>query len=47
MTRKHSVKLFYLFFSEKQNIASKITLIDEDKTITSDDQLTSEELNYF
>ena len=43
--------LFYFFlfvcFFEKGNITSKITVIDEDKTIISDNQLISEELNYF
>ena len=35
------------FFSEKRKITNKITLVDEDETVISDDQLISEELNQF
>ena len=35
------------FFSEKRKIANKVTLVDEDETILSDDQLISEKLNQF
>ena len=35
------------FFSEKRKIKNKITLVDEDETIMSDEQLISEELNQF
>ena len=35
------------FFSEKRRITNKITLVDEDKTVISDDRLISEELNQF
>ena len=45
MTIKHSRKLFNLFFSEKGKITNKITLVDEDETVISDDQLIPEELN--
>ena len=35
------------FFSEKRKISNKITLVDDNETIVSDDQLVSEELNSF
>ena len=35
------------FFSEKRRITNKLTLVDEDETVISDDQLMSEELNQF
>ena len=35
------------FFSEKRKITNKITLVDEDETVISDDQLISEELISF
>ena len=47
MTTKHYGKLFNLFFSEKRKIINKITLVDEDEIVISDDQLISEELNQF
>ena len=37
----------YSFFSEKRKITNKITNVDEYKTVISDDQLISEELNEF
>ena len=35
------------FFSEKRKITNKITLVDEDETVLSDDKLISKELNQF
>ena len=35
------------FFSEKRKVTIKITLVDEDETVISDDQLILEELNQF
>ena len=35
------------FFSEKRKILNKITLVDDNYTIVSDDQSISEELNNF
>ena len=36
-----------LIITKKQKITYKITLVDEDKAVISDDQLISEELNQF
>ena len=36
-----------LIIIKKQKITYKITLVDEDKAVISDDQLISEELNQF
>ena len=47
VTIKHSGKLFNCFFLKKRNITNKITLVDEDEKVISDDQLISEELNQF
>ena len=35
------------FFSEKRKISNKITLVDDNDTIVSNDQSISEELNTF
>ena len=37
----------FRFFPEKRKITDKITVADEDKTVTSDNQLIPEELNQF
>ena len=42
-----SVEKYSAFFSEKRKITNKITNVDEYKTVISDDQLISEELNQF
>ena len=39
--------MFFLFFFEKRKILNKITLVDGNDTIVSDDQSISEELNTF
>ena len=46
MTIKHSGKLFNLFFL-KNEITNKATLVDDNETLISEDQLISEELNQF
>ena len=40
-------KYIQLFFSEKRKLSNKITLVDDNDTIVSDDQSISEELNTF
>ena len=45
--KKTFSKTIQHFFSAKQKITNKITLVDEDEIVISDDQLTSEELNQF
>ena len=42
-----SVEKYLVFFSEKRKITNKITNVDEYKTVISDDQLISKELNQF
>ena len=42
-----SVEKYSAFFSEKRKITNKITNVDEYKTVISDDQLISKELNQF
>ena len=42
-----SVEKYSAFFSEKRKITKKVTYVDEYKTVISDDQLISEELNQF
>ena len=47
VTIKHFGSTFSRFFSEKRKISNKITLVDDNDTIVSDDQSISEELNTF
>ena len=39
--------IFSTYFSEKRKITNKITVVDEDETVISDDQLITKELNQF
>ena len=39
VTIKHSRKIFNCFFLKKRKITNKITLVDEDEKVISDDQL--------
>ena len=47
VTIKHFGSTFSRFFSEKRKISNKITLVDDNDTIVSDDQSISEEVNTF
>ena len=47
MIIKHFRSTFSRFFSEKKKNSNKITLVDNNDTIVSDDQSISEELNTF